>query len=93
MLDGDGGGGARDGRGVARKKMKTRGQGKSEKEDPLSLFIRRWINGMRGNRGGRKTGLCGYTDASIFGRSIKDKDLLRYSGLHAKLMQDDVMAG
>ena len=27
---------------------------KNEKNDPLSLFIRRWIKGMRGNRGGRK---------------------------------------
>ena len=29
-----------------------KGQGKSEKKDPLSLFIRKWIDGMRGNRGG-----------------------------------------
>ena len=35
------GGRARVCKGVARRKMKTRGQGKSEKEDPLSLFIRK----------------------------------------------------
>ena len=36
----DGGGGARVHRGVVRRKMRTRGQGKSEKENPMSLFTR-----------------------------------------------------
>jgi len=72
--------------------MKMRGQGKCEKKDPLSLFIRMWIDGMRGNRGGQKK-LCGHVNASIFGRSIKEKDLLRGPGFCAKLMRNDVMAG
>ena len=53
QLTKDDDGRARERVGVARRKTKTRRQ-EGKWKGPLSLFIRRWIKGMHGNRGGRK---------------------------------------
>ena len=56
-----------------------------------SLFIRGWIKGMCGNRGGQNNHMVMQTPR-FSGCSLKDKDLLGYSGPHAKLMRNDIMA-
>ena len=46
---------------------------KSEEEDPLSLFIRRWIKGMRRNRGGRKNDYVATRRPRFSGGTLKIK--------------------
>ena len=65
---------------------------KSEKEDPLLLFIKEWIDGMRGNRGGQKMDMRQHRWLD-FQELIKKRIYILRFGPCIILMTGDVMAG
>ena len=62
------------------------------KRTPIPIY--KAVDGWHARESRRlKKWLCGYKDALIFGRSIKNKDMMRCSRFCLNLMRDDVMAG